>query len=719
MNVKCSNDSSNFIPLQKNERFWVVFCVHDDCEALLEGYSEPRAAPSHAPDWIVSLQNTMHISHTLVGSEHEFEFVITSQLEVFRFSAPSWDCMKEWVEALRSKLREMKIISPKENVYSRLPESRLPLLPTRDPTSPLPLPPASALPALVPGVEIVQLSSGSATTPIPSPPINNPFDEPATTNVTTTTDPISDNQPESLQSVQSESANSFILSAPPLSNTTSRSIMNLLSNPIQTYRSENQPSTSKAAAAAESMLKSQQEPISLAKIFTDNVLSKSPSDHHQGSSRFDFVNLMDECHAINENVPNTSTPLSREKILKIPRPQTTKTKPQTKEEVTISSLNSNGPTDGTGSTNITIIQLMEPTNEPKDNGFFVIPADVVQDTFNVQIIPSNEVDTNLLNDSATAASRSASQNVTVVATDHKTNVQLHAGAPNAAALYTKPIPRVRDESTKKILFMPSASNFNAVTNISVNEIDSSSPASPSLSNLEYEPIFIKPASTSVPAPLNKSSTIEMISSNPGISRHRSLGNSTDIKTHPSAVIPQPQSIEPKQSRQLVDWFKANNHVNWPIQQNPTIAVVPSVAHTPRNLPVLMRRGMTELNIKRTSRIDRHQNRLEQPSTSKRAEMKATIENLRKETQEQRRRSSSTSDIQTNRGSSEQHKSPTARAIKPSVPNTPPHVPRLTLREQQVMHLRTEMMHPGGVRLQLRRKECIGSIGFVDAFGAVW
>lgn len=43
----------------------------------------------------------------------------------------------------------------------------------------------------------------------------------------------------------------------------------------------------------------------------------------------------------------------------------------------------------------------------------------------------------------------------------------------------------------------------------------------------------------------------------------------------------------------------------------------------------------------------------------------------------------------------------------------------TLREQQVVQLRREMLHPGGVRLQLRRKDCTGSIALVDAFGAVW
>lgn len=45
--------------------------------------------------------------------------------------------------------------------------------------------------------------------------------------------------------------------------------------------------------------------------------------------------------------------------------------------------------------------------------------------------------------------------------------------------------------------------------------------------------------------------------------------------------------------------------------------------------------------------------------------------------------------------------------------------RMTLREQQVLELRKEMRHMGGVRIQLRRKDCQGSIALCDAFGAVW
>lgn len=65
----------------------------------------------------------------------------------------------DWVQGLDMKLREMHILSPKENVYTKPPESRPPLLPTRDPNSPLPLPPLRDLPSnILPGVEPVTVA---------------------------------------------------------------------------------------------------------------------------------------------------------------------------------------------------------------------------------------------------------------------------------------------------------------------------------------------------------------------------------------------------------------------------------------------------------------------------------------------------------------------------------------------------------------------------------
>lgn len=64
----------------------------------------------------------------------------------------------EWVDTIRTKLREMRILSPRENLYTRMPEARLPLAPTRDPNSPLPPPPAGPS-VVVPGVERVHSES--------------------------------------------------------------------------------------------------------------------------------------------------------------------------------------------------------------------------------------------------------------------------------------------------------------------------------------------------------------------------------------------------------------------------------------------------------------------------------------------------------------------------------------------------------------------------------
>ncbi|XP_052863868.1 mucin-5AC [Anopheles cruzii] len=287
---------------KKPDRYWVVFCVHDDCEAFLEGFSDPRQAPSHAPEWSLSLQTVQHISHALVSVEQEFEFVITLGSEVARFNANTWECMQEWVDCLRSKLREMKLLSPKENLYSRLPEVRPPLAPTRDPTSPLPAtPPVPA--AIVPGIERVQTSSqlplqqslvefnhsqshqtavagpsGSNSFPtvglctstttgqsvslpasaIQTPGCSSSVSLPATnTGTTSSTSSSSSFSSASSSSSSSSSSGSYSstltsisscpnggLNPPAMSNTSTQNLMNLLSNPLQAVSSINAQSKS-------------------------------------------------------------------------------------------------------------------------------------------------------------------------------------------------------------------------------------------------------------------------------------------------------------------------------------------------------------------------------------------------------------------------------------------------------------------------------------------
>ncbi|KAJ8983896.1 hypothetical protein NQ317_000932 [Molorchus minor] len=137
---------------RKKEKFWVVFCVHDDTDAFLETYVDNKLSVFHKPEWYISLNNVQHISPTICAHDQEYEFVLTLATEVIRLAAPTWEQMLDWVESLRGKLHEMKILSPKENVYTKLPDRTTPLLPTRDPTSPLP-PPPEMPPQILPGIE--------------------------------------------------------------------------------------------------------------------------------------------------------------------------------------------------------------------------------------------------------------------------------------------------------------------------------------------------------------------------------------------------------------------------------------------------------------------------------------------------------------------------------------------------------------------------------------
>ncbi|XP_021913804.1 uncharacterized protein LOC110826963 isoform X3 [Zootermopsis nevadensis] len=154
---------------KKGDRVWVVFCVHDDAEPFIEVYVDQKVAVMHRPDWCVSLNNCLHVSPTIYAQEEEYEFVVTLNSDVVRFTAPSWELMMEWVDTIRTKLREMRILSPRENLYTRMPEARLPLAPTRDPNSPLPPPPAGPS-VVVPGVERVHSESSDENVPPTQPP---------------------------------------------------------------------------------------------------------------------------------------------------------------------------------------------------------------------------------------------------------------------------------------------------------------------------------------------------------------------------------------------------------------------------------------------------------------------------------------------------------------------------------------------------------------------
>lgn len=176
--------------------------------------------------------------------------------------------MQEWVETLRSKLREMKILSPRENLYTKLPEVRLPLLPTRDPTSPLPAPPPVPA-AIVPGVERIippslqqqqqhqntasandnnttdeaqnETDNTTAVSTSSSTSTNDRLSINSTTvnSIPSTTNTISTTSSSSSSSVSSTNVTNIATTSTPLltsmSNTLTQNLLNMLSDPISAY----------------------------------------------------------------------------------------------------------------------------------------------------------------------------------------------------------------------------------------------------------------------------------------------------------------------------------------------------------------------------------------------------------------------------------------------------------------------------------------------------
>ncbi|XP_063852792.1 uncharacterized protein LOC135095710 [Scylla paramamosain] len=123
----------------KGERVWVSFCVHDETEGWLEFYENRRSAFSHNPLQRTSLSRCLHVSPSIrVHEDNEHVFAITLEGEIIKLGAQSREQMLEWIDALRSRLRELGVLTPKDNLYSREPEGglRSPML--RNPASPLP-----------------------------------------------------------------------------------------------------------------------------------------------------------------------------------------------------------------------------------------------------------------------------------------------------------------------------------------------------------------------------------------------------------------------------------------------------------------------------------------------------------------------------------------------------------------------------------------------------
>ncbi|KAH8349141.1 hypothetical protein KR084_007351 [Drosophila pseudotakahashii] len=764
---------------QKSECSWVVFCVHDDTDALLEGYAEPRQAAGHLPEWAVSLRETLHISHALIPNSHEFEFVVTLSHEVLRFHAVSWEIMQEWVETLRSKLREMKILSPRENLYTKLPEVRAPLLPTRDPTSPLPPPPPVPA-ALVPGVERVVAANHQAQS---APPPEQPSSPVATTPAATAPAP-----------------------APAaMSNTLTQHLLNMLSDPISTYSEQISESVETASS---------QEDGVVAGVGTEEQPSSSDADLNLSDDEYLSPLLRKAC-VLTENgvrvdvVAATAQRASADQILNlehmlqcerlIPRPQTSRSmsagaadkskrpprKPLQSQSSSAAAANSEDSQD-----NITIIQVSNISNNGQEKPPELPPKNVtVAEVFrfpevktksqtnakqqpsqphheyksNVQIIPSNTSSStstiqvlgkqpSISNPYTTPVRQSSSNSgspqvsgttkvkvmgdgeatttVAVYGTCYPVPGGSLATSSSAASSSNIPAKPQTPRLSKKIIL---SANTSGITNISVNNEQGSD--SIISGNVHYEKVFL---SSSIPITSRNSptrtasnnSSQPVVNGSPALPRRRLASPATTQPITPSAAgRPTPQLtrgltelvISSRPSRRDFHYLKL---LNTPLKTK-TSNKSTSAANN---------------NIEQQPHQSTPSSSTSNPTQGTPGQRNSTS-NTTGESQEQRRRSSSTSDAQaplqripqpvTQRNANNNEFTPSrngAFRMQPPPQGAPPSSTnpaqqspnkRLTLREQQVMQLRREIMHPGGVRLNLRRKDCVGSIAWVDAFGGVW
>lgn len=590
--------------------------------------------------------------------------------------------MREWVSTLRSKLREMKIISPKENLYSRLPEVKLPLLPTRDPMSPLPAPPPVPA-AIVPGIEPLPQSTslngsnGVASSSSAQPqhslqensaPVND------TQRTTSSPQPPSDAHPPAV---------SLPISSPcsAMSNTLTQNLLNMLSDPIVNLTNRlaqeggdscgsspqsflDRPSTSKksevqsrplidtdsdaSSSSYSSSSGTSSKVNSLARTFTNNVLNDT-----QNITRRKTVITRDESTESSTQSLGDKTPPP----LVIPRPQTTLPVVVSDQKPSSDGENVNPPT----TTNITIIQLSDP----------------------VALAPS-------------------SPTVSAAAAEDKTSFMANIEV-NCPSSDTTTVKVTANSGYDEI-----RNSETGVTNISVGAILIQSPAhseTASASAGNYEQVFIardrnnnSNSSSTTPQPMPYSVFL--------------LSQQQRSASHVELTIPQRNRVHVNGSTQTT-----RNDNDTIIETARASSPPPLVLPTPSTSGGRPRRAALALPT------DGEPTNSNSPLRSSR--QRGVV--VPTEQVEARKRSSSTSAEQRN-GASLVHprivspprlQSGRPTAIQGEGALNSQRSGRLSLREQQVLQLRREIMHPGGVRLQLRRKDCIGSIALVDVFNSVW
>ncbi|CAG9809356.1 unnamed protein product [Chironomus riparius] len=229
------------------KKVFTIFCMRN--EPLFEIYAKKIHASHASHLHVLELKRTKYVGLRIPRniSESSHEFIIVLDNDVFSFSCKRWDLMNDWVNCLKTKLRELKVLSPKENIYTKTPAMRPILQMTRNPRDPLPECPPIESDERIPGLEVQQ----STTTTSQSRTASIISTEPVSENENTQIESItfesftvsSNNMNISINNNNEDDSEQQAISIPifnfATSNTSSQNLINLLSNPLCRYTSNN------------------------------------------------------------------------------------------------------------------------------------------------------------------------------------------------------------------------------------------------------------------------------------------------------------------------------------------------------------------------------------------------------------------------------------------------------------------------------------------------
>ncbi|KAI5741023.1 hypothetical protein M8J76_009663 [Diaphorina citri] len=753
------------LPNKKGVKVWVVFCVHDDIDPFLEFYLDQEQSAAHKPVSSVALNQTLHVSPTICAHEDEFEFVVTLQSDIVRLTASSWDQMMEWVESITGKLREMRILSPKENHYSKMPEQRPPLLPTRDPNSPLPLPPLGPS-SLLPGVEPVlhldnhvDRSQGSSvlspvqmgmiapstesseytrglqrllsrvsslneapTTPPPPPSSQPTSPSPLPSNVTVIEVNASDPTPPSQPSTSRESDNVFnfafvnealttsgeendVFFTPPATPGLPGSIARFI-NPLGQHISNSGPSGGSNATC---------DPFAPC---TSNTSVSTASNH-----------TLDPFSPITSESARTTPALVRvdpfAPIIETPGAVTTSNESgrinAVKEDNTISSGAPSIGNDSERNSNVVTVS--------SDSHINIVPPSATRHVSrlnNNSSIPSSKPSSSTSVSLSSSSKPASSSQVTPSCKATKPTVNVitqnsaNANTTCLSVFNAPPLPPVPNNRSN---IPPLVSNNRANIPLAANRNNSSSAANSSSNTPSIQPV-------------SQRSNLSSSGSNIPMA-NRALASTTPT---PPAISSIPSFNKPSSP---VPSSRSGLNSTPPPRRNSTSNDEPSTNGTHANSNGhgnLYEHLFLASDPPNGSSLPAETSVTSQANNSARSRP-VTRTTVNPQPNRPRRRSASNSETSghppnvpadrirgVSQRTSQQSAQPALRLgpVPPTLAQTSQlaqeplvNPSRLTLREQQVLQLKREMMHPGGVRLQLRRKDCVSSIALVDAFNAVW